>query len=478
MTDLIAVDLGNESGRIFSVRFDGKRVQSAERHRFANVPVMVANTLYWDVLRLWHEIEHGLAAAQLETAASIGVASFGVDFGLLDRRGQLLANPIHMRDKRTEGVLEHVLALVPRHELYERTGIGFYVINTLYQLVALQRDAPELLDLTHTLLTMPNLITYWLTGEKINEFTHTTTTQCYNPTLGDWDRDLLRRLDLPTHFLPTVVQPANLIGLYQRVPVFTVASHDTASAVVAVPAETPHFAYLSSGTWSLLGVETQRPILSRAAMEANVTNEGGAFGTFRPLKMVMGLWLVQQCRARWQAQGLDVAYETLLSEAQQAAPFSALIDPDDPSFFAPGDMPARIAAFCEATDQPVPETQGGMLRCIFESLALKYRHVLAQIVEATGAQVDVLHVVGGGAQNALLCQMTADALGKTVYAGPIEATALGNALVQLVALGELNDLADVRAVVRASYPPTRYTPSYLSDWEVAYARFRQLLTSS
>jgi rhamnulokinase len=245
-----------------------------------------------------------------------------------------------------------------------------------------------------------------------------------------------------------------------------------------VPAETPHFAYLSSGTWSLLGVETRQPILSRAAMEANVTNEGGAFGTFRPLKIVMGLWLVQQCRTRWQAQGLDVAYETLLSEAQQATPFSALIDPDDPSFFAHGDMPARIAAFCKATDQPVPETQGAMLRCIFESLALKYRHVLAQLVEATGVPVDVLHIVGGGAQNALLCQMTADAIGKTVYAGPVEATALGNALVQLVALGELRDLADVRAVVRASYPPTRYTPSYLADWEAAYARFRKLLTSS
>ncbi|MCS6871601.1 MAG: rhamnulokinase [Anaerolineae bacterium] len=477
MTDVIAVDLGNESGRIFSVRFDGRRIQGAERYRFANVPVMVRGTLYWDILRLWHEIERGLSAAQLETAAAIGVDSFGVDFALLDRRGELLGNPVHMRDKRTEGMIELVTALVPRFELYQRTGIGFYIINTLYQLMALQQDAPELLDMASTLLTMPNLIIYWLTGEKVSEFTHTTTTQCYNPTLGTWDKDLLRRLGIPTHFLPAVVQPANWIGTYQDVPVFTVASHDTASAVVAVPAETPNFAYISSGTWSLLGVETRAPILTEAAMEANITNEGGAFGTFRPLKMVMGMWLVQQCRARWQEQGRDVTYETLLSEAQSAQPFVALIDPDDPSFFAPTDMPARIAAFCKATDQPVPETHGAILRCIFESLALKYRYALEQIAQATGAQVDVLHIVGGGSQNALLCQMTADATGKTVYAGPVEATSLGNALAQLIALGELRDLAEARQVVRESYPPVAYTPSLLLDWEGAYTRFQRLLTS-
>ncbi|MFQ3536314.1 MAG: rhamnulokinase family protein [Aggregatilineales bacterium] len=477
MTDVIAVDLGNESGRIFSVRFDGTHIQGVERYRFANVPVMVSGTLYWDILRLWHEIELGLAAAQLQTAAAIGVDSFGVDFGLLDRRGALLSNPVHMRDKRTEGMMELVTALVPRHELYQRTGIGFYVINTLYQLMALQQDAPELIDVANTLLTIPNLITYWLTGEKISEFTHTTTTQCYNPTLGAWDKELLSRLGMPTHFLPTVVQPANWIGTYRDVPVFTVASHDTASAVVAVPAQTPHFAYISSGTWSLLGVETRAPILTEAAMNANITNEGGAFGTFRPLKMVMGLWLVQQCRARWAEQGLDVAYEALLNEAHSAQPFVALIDPDDPSFFAPTDMPARIASFCQATDQPVPQTQGAILRCIFESLALKYRYALEGLVQATGAQVDALHIVGGGSQNALLCQMTADATGKTVYAGPVEATSLGNALVQLIALGELSDLAQARHVVQQSYPPALYTPSYTLDWEGAYVRFGRLLTS-
>lgn len=477
MTDVIAIDLGNESGRIFSVRFDGAHVQGTERYRFANVPVSVRGTLYWDILRLWHEIERGLAAAQLETAAAIGVDSFGVDFALLDRRGALLGNPVHMRDRRTEGMIELVTALVPRSELYQRTGIGFYPINTLYQLMALRQDSPELLEIAHRLLTMPNLIAYWLTGEPISEFTHSTTTQCYNPTLGAWDEELLGRLGIPTHLLPTVVQPANWLGTYQEVPIFTVASHDTASAVVAVPTETPHFAYLSSGTWSLLGIETRAPILTEAAMAANITNEGGAFGTFRPLKMVMGMWLVQQCRARWQEQGQDVAYETLLGEAQSAQPFVALIDPDDPSFFAPTDMPARIADFCRATDQPAPESQGAILRCIFESLALKYRYALEQIVAATGAQVEALHIVGGGSQNALLCQMTADATGKTVYAGPVEATALGNGLVQLIGLGELADLAQARQVVRASYPPLVYTPAYLQDWEGAYARFRRLIAN-
>lgn len=476
MTTLIAVDLGNESGRVMRVTFDGRRISSSEVCRFANQPVSASGTLYWDALRLWHEIQAGLTGALREPADGIGVDSFGVDFGLLDARGHLISNPVHMRDRRTEGVMEQVLQIIPRETLFERSGgIGFYVINTLYQLVAVKRDAPWQLEAARTLLTMPNLMNYWLTGEKLSEFTHSTTTQCYNPLAGDWDHITLDTLGIPSAIFPAVVQPGERIGAYQGVPVYAVASHDTGSAVVAVPAETPHYAYISSGTWSLFGVETRQPLLNRAALDANLTSEGGAFGTFRPLKLVMGLWILQQCRAAWAAQGLDIDYRRLLAEAEAAAPFAALIDPDDSGFFPPGAMPERVRAFCGRTGQPLPETPGQITRCVLESLALKYRLVLEQLITAAEQPVAALHIVGGGARNPLLCQMTADATQRPVLAGPEEATALGNGLVQLIARGELRDLAEARRVLRDSLPPTRYAPGDTAAWEAAYTRFRQLI---
>jgi rhamnulokinase len=472
MSTFIAVDLGNESGRIMRVVREGERLTSHEVYRFPNNPVTVRGTLTWDVLRLWHEIEQGLDIALRDPADGIGVASFGVDFGLLDGRGALIANPVHMRDGRTDGMMEWVFERVPKADLWQRSGgIGFHVINTLYQLAAIKTQQPWQLDAAQTLLTMPNLINYWLTGEALSEFTHTTTTQCYNPLAGDWDRPTLEALDIPTAMLPPVVHPGTRISSYRDVPVYAVASHDTGSAVVAVPAETPHYAYISSGTWSLFGVETTAPLLNDAALHANITSEGGAFGTFRPLKLVMGLWILQQCRVAWKAAGTELDYGQLMQRAERTAPLQAWIDPDDPLFFTPGDMPARVRAWCEAHGQRAPQGDAAITRCVLESLALKYRLVLEQLIAASGQPVEVIHIVGGGAQNPLLCQMTANATGRPVVAGPAEATALGNALVQMIGRGDLRDLAEARALVRASTQPTRYTPQDSAAWDAAYGRF-------
>jgi rhamnulokinase len=451
------------------VEYDGRVIRAEQVYRFPNNPVVVGGTLHWDVLRLWHEISAGLGGALQAPAEGIGVDSFGVDFGLLDERDHLIGNPVHMRDSRTEGMMDWVLAQVDKRALFERTGIGFYVINTLYQLAAIQRSAPWQLEAARALLTMPNLINFWLTGEKLSEFTHTTTTQCYDWQREDWDRRTLTALGIPTRMLLPVVQPGVQIGRYRTTPVYSVASHDTGSAVVAVPTETPHFAYISSGTWSLFGIETRDPLTNRAALEGNITSEGGAYGTYRPLKLVMGMWLVQQCRAAWQGQGIATGYARLVAQAKQSPAFGALIDPDDGRFLAPGDMPGRIRAYCAQTGQRPPETPGEFIRCILESLALKYRMVLEQLIAASGQPVEVIHIVGGGAQNALLCQMTADATGRRVDAGPVEATALGNGLVQLIARGELRDMAEARALVRQSFRVRRYVPRQSGRWDAVYA---------
>jgi rhamnulokinase len=473
---LLAVDLGNESGRLMQIGYDGAGITAREAYRFPNHPVTVNGTLYWDVLRLWHEIQ-GSVDRHVADAAGIAIDSFGVDFGLLDQRGHLIANPVHMRDARTTGMIEWVTARVPREVLFQRTGIGFYVINTLYQLASLLRDAPYQLEAAHTLLTMPNLINYWLTGEALSEFTHSTTTQCYAPARRDWDYETLDAIGVQRRIFPPIVPPGQRIGAYRGVPVFTVASHDTGSAVVAVPTETPHYCYISSGTWSLFGVEVDAPVTTPAAMHANFTNEGGAGGKYRLLKMVMGLWILQQCRVVWGEQGLPTDYDSLFAQAAHAAPFAALFDPDDARFFAPGDMPARIRDFCRETGQPIPQSAGEVVRSLMESLALKYRVVLEELIAVTGQSIEAVHIVGGGAQNAMLCAMTANAVGRPVLAGPNEATALGNGLVQLIALGELGGLADARALIRRSLPPTRYDPvqGMGGVWDAAYERFRRLL---
>lgn len=473
MTKVLAIDLGAESGRVLRVGFDGRRFDFEELHRFPNVPVMAGGTLYWDVLRLWHEITSGIDAAGPQIAG-LGIDTWGCDFALLDRDGALLGNPVHYRDARIEGLDDYVFERVPRRTVFERTGIQFLPLNTLYQLASLARaDSPQL-ACAETFLPFPNLFNYWLTGDKSAEFTHVSTTQVYDPRKHDWDYATLEAIGVPTHMFGEVVQPGARLGEYRGIPVFVPASHDTGSAVVGVPATGSDFAYLSSGTWSLLGTEVQEPVINDAAFAANVTNEGGVGGTFRLLFNVTGLWLAQQCRAFWAAQGRALGYDRLVAEARPAPPFRSLINPDDARFLPPGDMPARIRDYCRESGQPLPERVGDYMRCIYESLALKYRQTLERLHTVSGRPVDRLHIIGGGSQNALLNQMTADATGLPVIAGPVEATALGNAIVQFIALGELKDVAEARAILADTPGTVAYEPRPDERWQEAYQRFCRL----
>ena len=481
----LAIDLGAESGRVLSGTFDGQHVTLEEIHRFPNEPVRITDGLHWDILSIFAEIKAGLAkATKLKRIESLGIDSWAVDFGLLDRDGALISNPYNHRDPRTEGMIERAFEKVAREEVYRTTGIQFIRINTLYQLLALA-DSP-LLEAADSLLLIPDLVNYWLTGEKACEFTNATTTQLYDVEAETWAWGLVEKLSLPTHILPEVVPPATRIGtllpevaeevsLDEDLVVTTVASHDTASAVVAVPAEGGSFAYVSSGTWSLVGVETPQPVPTQEAMKSNFTNEGGFGGTTRFLKNVMGLWLLQECRRAWKQEGEDHSYEELERLAREAPTFGAVVDPDHPSFLAPGDMPSRLKSFCRATGQKAPEKPGEIARCVFESLALKYHVVLEQASELTGQNVEVVHIVGGGSQNALLCQLAADATRTPVLAGPVEATALGNVMVQALAGGHVESLEEIRTVVRRSVEVSRYTPGNdASRWDELKDRFLEI----
>ncbi len=488
---ILALDLGAESGRAMLGRFDGQRLRLTEIHRFPNGPVHLPDGLHWDVLRLWSEIRHGLALALREhkALAGVGLDTWGVDFGLLDRDGVLIGNPYHYRDSRTDGMIEEACRRVPRAEIFAQTGIQFMQLNSLYQLLAMVVQRSPALDIAATFLTMPDLFNYWLTGRKVCEFTIATTTQCYDPrpsppsqggARGGWAYPLLERLGIPTHIFPEVIPPGTILGellptVAEEVgagalPVIAPACHDTGSAVAAVPAQGPDFAYISSGTWSLVGAELTTPEINEKSLAYDFTNEGGIGGTFRFLKNVTGLWLVQECRRAWAREGEELSYDDLTQLAAQAAPLRSIIDPDHADFLKPGDMPARIRAFCQRTGQPVPESKGEIVRCALESLALKYRRVLERIEEILGRRLEPVHIVGGGVQNRLLNQFTADATGRRVITGPIEATAVGNAIAQLMALGHVGSLEEGRRVVRDSFEMTVYEPSGSDGWDEAYTR--------
>lgn len=476
MARVIAIDLGAESGRVMRVSLEGDALHAEEVHRFPNIPVQVGNTHYWDCLRLWHEIRAGIEEAL--PAAAIGVDAWGVDFALLDRDGTLLSNPVHYRDRRIEGMPDWVAARIPARQMYERTGIQLMSINTIYYMAYLARINSPLLSAASTFLTMPDLFNYWLSGARVCEFTAATTTQLYDPRANGWDYEMIETLGIPRSIFPEVVQSGTQLGKYRETPVIAPACHDTGSAVIAVPATGPNFAYLSSGTWSLIGTEVRQPVINDMAFEANMTNEGGAYGTFRLLKNVMGLWLAQQCQQTWKQHGTEYSYDQLVMLAGEAQPFRSLIDPDYPDFLPPGDMPARIREYCQRVGQPIPESVGQVMRAIFESLALKYRYVLDRLEELIGSRIEQLHIVGGGSKNRLLCQMTANAIGRPALAGPVEATALGNAIVQLIALGELGDLTQARALLSRTAGIERYEPRATSAWEEAYQRFRSMVTAA
>jgi rhamnulokinase len=485
--DLLAFDLGASGGRAVLGSFDGDRLRLNEVHRFPNEPVRLPDGLHWDVLRLFAEVKRGLALCSEKHGrpASIGIDTWGIDFGLLDRQGALLGNPYHYRDSRTEGMFEEAFRRVPREEIFERTGIQFMRWNTLYQLLSMALARSPLLDAAATLLTMPDLLNYWLSGRAVCEFTNATTTQFYDPRAGGWAKSMLEELGIPIHFLAQVVPPGTVLGPLlssvaeetglDGVPVVAPACHDTGSAVAAVPAGEEDWAYISSGTWSLVGIEVREPIITPASLAANVTNEGGVAGTFRFLKNVAGLWLVQECRRAWAQHGEEYSYDDLTRMAEAAPPFSAFIDSDDPSFLSPADMPRAIADYCLRNGQTPPEGRGAIVRCALESLALKCRWVLDRIEEMRGRRIRVVHIVGGGSRSRALCQFTADASGRPVVAGPAEATATGNILVQAMALGHLSSLAEARALVRRSFDLPTYEPRHTAAWDEAYGRFLSLL---
>ena len=487
----LAADLGAESGRVMAGAWDGRRIKLEELHRFPNGPVEVAGSLRWDVEKLWAEVQCGLGVAAKRfgaAAASVGVDTWGVDYALLSREGELLGQPFNYRDARTRGLLAAALAKVPRAEIFSATGSQFLEINTLYQLLAAQRDQPDTLAAARCFLMMPDYFHWCLCGARVVEFTNATTTQFFHPTRRAWSFELLERFGLPTAMLPEVVAPGTRLGPLRaavgestglgRLPVIAPATHDTGSAVAAVPtAHTGHanWAYLSSGTWSLLGFESREAVLSPRALALNVTNEGGLDGTYRVLKNIMGLWLVQRCQRAFAGRGHHFDYAELARLASAAPAFRSFIEPDDARFLHPPDMPAAIQQFCRETGQPVPETEGALVRCLYESLALKYATVLDELEELAAARLEVIHIVGGGSQNSLLNEFTASACARPVVSGPVEATALGNVLVQARAAGEIQSLDELRGVVRASSELREFVPGDPARWREARARFAKLL---
>jgi len=489
-SNYLAFDLGAESGRAVLGRLEDGHLALSTIHRFPNGPVRVLRDYYWDVLGLLREIKEGLALYARECGdplEGIGLDTWGVDFGLLGSDGRLLGNPRHYRDPRTEGMLEYAFEIVPREEIFEQTGIQFMEINTLYQLLAMVRAGDSTLAQARTLLMMPDLLNYWLTGIKVCEFSEATTSQCYDPRKRAWATDLLDRLGIPTDILQDVIQPGTTIGPLDadlaeevglgRVPVIAPACHDTGSAVAAVPARGDSFAYISSGTWSLMGVETRAPVITADSLKYNFTNEGGVCGTFRLLKNIMGLWLVQECRRIWASEGQDLSYSDLTQLAARAPAFGSLVDPDYHAFLRPGDMPSRIREFCAQSGQRVPESKGEVVRCALESLALRYRWVIERLEVMLGRSLDIIHIVGGGSQNSLLCQLTADATQRPVMAGPVEATAAGNVLMQALSRGRIGSLEECREIVRRSFEVITYEPGSDSGWDEAHARFVALQRS-
>ncbi len=488
----LAVDLGASSGRVVAGKFSGQKLSLEELYRFENGGVMANDTMYWDLLNQWNEVKQGLRAASAKYAdqvISVGVDTWGVDFGLLGAGDVLLGNPVHYRDRRTDNILEEAFGIVPREQIFAQTGLQFMQFNSLFQLLAMKQQQSPLLDVAESLLMMPDLFHWLLSGEKANEYTDATTTQFFDPQKNDWATGLLEAFDIPTRFLHPAVQPGTKLGRIRSsvasetglegVQVVLPGTHDTASAVMAVPASStgqsrPDWCYISSGTWSLMGVEVPKPVVTPECGALNFTNEGGVGGTIRLLKNIAGLWLVQECRRIWDREGRTYDWGQLTEAARASRPLASLINPDDPRFVAPDDMPRAIQQYCRETGQPVPDTDGAVIRCALESLALRYRMVLNWLEQLVGSELTTVHIVGGGTQNRLLCQMAADSCGRPVVTGPIEATAIGNIMMQAVADGAVASISEARAVIRDSFEVEQYTPQDAAPWDDAYARFEKL----
>jgi len=488
----LAVDMGASSGRVLAGQSDGQRFELSEVHRFWNGPIRVHDRMYWDVLGLWKSVREGLqkAADQWgDSVCSVGVDTWGVDFALLGPGDELLGNPRHYRDTRTVGGVERAFDTMPRAEIFAATGLQFMEINSLYQMIALSEQNRPLLDQAEDFLMIPDLFNWFLTGEKTNEFSDATTTQMLNPKTGKWASEVLSAFNIPEKLFRDPTHPGANLGMLQRnvaeetglkkASVIVPGSHDTASAVLAVPAQsppsnTPDWCYISSGTWSLMGVEVPDPVINEKCLELNFTNEGGVGGTVRLLKNIGGLWLIQECRRALALQGQEYTWDQMTKLADESMGLQSFVNPDAPDFVAPIDMPNAIRDFCQRTGQTVPKTDGAVIRCALESLAMRYRQVLGWLEELTGSHIKTIHIVGGGTQNEQLSQMAANACNRQVIAGPVEATAIGNAMMQAIAMGAVDSIASARQIIADSFAVKTYTPKTADAWDEAFARFQQL----
>lgn len=482
MKKVLAFDFGASSGRAIIGSFDGEKITLKEVHRFTNDPVDLGGTLYWDVLRLFYEIKQGIVKAKIAGGFdSIGIDTWGVDFGLIDKNGRLLDNPVHYRDKRTSGLVEESFKSVPRQKMYDITGIQFMELNTLFQLISLKKQRPEMLERADKMLFMPDLFAYFLTGKMCSEYSIASTSQLIDINTRSWSKELLDAFGIKESLFAPLTEPGTQLGNLSKeiceecgvesVPVISVCGHDTQSAITAVPCESGDFAFLSSGTWSLFGTELQKPIVNETSLKINITNEGGFGGTTGFLKNIIGLWLIQESRRQWQREGKDYSYADLEKLALSEEPFKCFIDPDAPEFVPQGNIPERVREFCRKTGQYVPESVGEIMRCIYESLAMKYRMTFEKLCECTGKDYPVIHVIGGGTKDGLLCRMTASSCGKTVKAGPIEATVMGNVAVQLMSDGTIGSISEARKAVAASESLKTYEPENTDEWIKAYESF-------
>lgn len=483
---VLAIDFGASSGRAILGTFDGEKISLNEIHRFSNDPVSINGTVYWDVQRLFFEIKQSmLKAKEYGGFDSIGIDTWGVDFGLLRKDGSLIENPVHYRDKRNDGMVKRSEKYMSRERLYDITGIQFMDFNTLFQLLSLKENRPYILNEADKLLFMPDLLSYMLTGEKHAEYSIATTSQMIDLKTNDWSKEILEKFSIDRALLPDIIKTGTKAGVLsdgiceelgiKKADVIAVAGHDTQSAVTATPTEEDDFAFISCGTWSLFGTEVKKPIINEASKRLNVTNEGGYDFSTAFLKNICGLWLIQESRRQWAREGKEYSYADLEKQALASEPFKCFIDPDAPDFAPMGDLPSRVREYCKKTGQYVPETVGEIMRCIYESLALKYRLTLGAIEECTEKKYNKLHVMGGGTKDKLLLQMTADCCALPVLGGPIEATALGNVALQLIASRDIKDIKSARRVIANGEKLTLYTPASGSNWDGAFERFKAVI---
>ena len=483
---VLAFDFGASSGRAIIGCFDGDKITLEEVHRFSNDPVSVGGTVYWDVLRLFYEIKQGIIKAKIAGGFdSIGIDTWGVDFGLIDSEGKLMENPVHYRDARTVGLVDEAFKTMPKEKLYGITGIQFMELNTLFQLISLKKYRPWMLERADKMLFMPDLFGYMLTGKMCAEYSIASTSQLIDLDKKTWSKEILDAFGIKESVFAPLVQPGTVLGELSKevceecgvdpVPVISVCGHDTQSAITSVPCEDGDFAFLSSGTWSLFGTELDKPIVNETSMNINITNEGGFDGSTGFLKNIIGLWLIQESRRQWKREGKEYSYADLEKLALAAEPFKCFIDPDAPEFVPHGNIPERVREFCRKTGQYVPETVGEIMRCIYESLAMKYRLTFEKLRECTERDYPVIHVIGGGTKDGLLCQMTANSCDRTVKAGPIEATVMGNVAVQLMSDGSVKNIGQARKIVADSSELKTFELKDTDKWAGAYEDFLKII---